>query len=248
MEILEFGNKDNKKIILIHGFQLIWQFWEKHIEYFKNDYHVIVPIVSGHSQNKKEIFTSFEETAKEIEDYCINNFGDNIYAIFGMSMGGLVAAKLLQNRKLKIQKVIFDGSPLVSYNKFMRKMFTKFYLDVTHKSQARDKKTLENAKKNGLVPNGKNEEFLKLMDNLTDQTIINFIAASSKYKLPNNIDLNDTELYYYHGTKMNETLAKQTSRYIKKWYPKAKVKCFRGAGHCEVFSKNIKMLEEVIKV
>ena len=28
MKILEFGNKENKKIILIHGFQLIWQYWE----------------------------------------------------------------------------------------------------------------------------------------------------------------------------------------------------------------------------
>lgn len=247
MEILEFGNKENKKIILIHGFQLIWQFWEKHIEYFKNEYHVIVPIIPGHNQNQKETFTSFQETAKEIEDYCINNFGDNIYAVFGMSMGGIVAANLLQNRRLKIEKVIFDGSPLVSYNKFMRNMFTKFYLNVTHKTQARDKKTLENAKKIGLVPDGKKEEVLKLMDNLTDKTIINFIDEISKYKLPNNIELGDTKLYYYHGTKTDETLAKQTSRYIKKWYPKAKVKCFKGAGHCEVFSKNLKMLEEIIK-
>ena len=53
MDILEFGNKEKEKIILIHGFQLIWQYWEKHIEYFKKDYHVIVPIITGHNKNKK---------------------------------------------------------------------------------------------------------------------------------------------------------------------------------------------------
>lgn len=247
MEILEFGNKENKKIILIHGFQLIWQYWEKHIEYFKKDYHVIVPIITGHNQNQKETFISFKETAKEIEDYCINNFGYDIHAVFGMSMGGVVAANLLQNKRLKIKKVICDGSPLVSSNKIIGNIQTNFYLDVTHKTQARDKKTIENAKKIGLVPDGKMEQFLKLMDNLSDQTIINCINEISRYKLPNNINLDNTELYYYHGTKIDETLAKSTAKYIKKWYPKAKVKCFKGAGHCQVFTTNIKMLEEIIK-
>ena len=246
MEILEFGNKENKKIILIHGFQLIWQYWERHIEHLKKDYHVIVPIITGHNQNKKETFISFEESAKEIEDYCIDNFGDNIHAVFGMSMGGVVAFNLLQNKRLKIKKVICDGSPIASNNKIIGKVQTKFYLDVTHKTQARDRKTIENAKKIGLVPDGKMEEFLKLMDNLSDQTIINCINEISRYKFPNNINIDNTELYYYHGTKIDETLAKKSAKYIKKWYPKAKVICFKGAGHCQVFTKNIKMLEEII--
>lgn len=247
MEILEFGNKENKKIILIHGFQLIWQYWEQHIEYFKKDYHVIVPIITGHNQNKKETFQSFEQTSKEIEDYCIDNFGDEICAVVGMSMGGVVAANLLQNNRLKIQNVIFDGSPLVSYNKIMKKIQTNFYLDVTHKTQAREETTLQNAVKIGLVPNGRRKEFLKLMDNLTDQTIINCIEGIANYKLPNNLKLNGTKLYYYHGTKIDETLAKKSAKYIRKWYPNAKVICFRGKGHCEVFSKDIKMLENIIK-
>ena len=219
----------------------------KHIEHLKKDYHVIVPIVTGHNQNKKETFISFDETAKEIEDYCINNFGDNIYAVFGMSMGGVVAATLLKNNRLKIKKVICDGSPLVSNSKITGKIQTNFYLDVTHKTQARDRKTIENAKKIGLVPDEKMDEFLNLMDNLSDQTIINCIDGITNFILPKNINLDNTDLYYYHGTKIDETLSKQTAKYIKKWYPKAKVICFKGAGHCEVFSKNVKMLEEIIK-
>ena len=128
MDILEFGNKEKEKIILIHGFQLIWQYWEKHIEYFKKDYHVIVPIITGHNQNKKENFISFKEEAKEIEDYCINNFGEEICAVVGMSMGGVVAAILLENKRLKIKKILFDGSPLVSCSKIIKKIQTKFIL------------------------------------------------------------------------------------------------------------------------
>lgn len=44
-------------------------------------------------------------------------------------------------------KVIFDGSPLVSCNAFMKIFMKKFYVDITHKSQQRDKKTVKQATK-----------------------------------------------------------------------------------------------------
>ena len=40
MEILEFGNKENKSIILMHGFQCPYQIWNKYIEYYKDKYNV----------------------------------------------------------------------------------------------------------------------------------------------------------------------------------------------------------------
>lgn len=74
MEILEFGNKEKDKIILIHGFETPYQIWEKYIEHYKNDYHIIVPILQGHNPNIKEDFISFEESAKDIEDYIISRY------------------------------------------------------------------------------------------------------------------------------------------------------------------------------
>ena len=36
MEILEFGNKEKEKIILLHGFQCPYQVWEDYIKYYEN--------------------------------------------------------------------------------------------------------------------------------------------------------------------------------------------------------------------
>lgn len=250
MEILEFGNKNNKKIIFIHGFQSVWQRWERYIEYYKNDYHIIVPIVPGHNQNKKEKFISFEETAKELEDYIISRYGNNIYAIYGVSMGGVLAATLWQNKKLKIEKLIFDGSPLCSFGTLMKNYLSNFYLKVTHKSQARDEKTIENAQKI-LIPKGKESEFLKMMDNLSDESIVNFISEMGKFKLARDMDVTNTQIYYYHGTKLDEMLSKKTAKYIKKWYPKAVVVCLKGTAHCEGFSgkfeRCVEILDEILK-
>ena len=232
MEILEFGNKEKDKIILIHGFETPYQIWEKYIEHYKNNYHIIVPILQGHNPNMKEDFNSFEESAKDIEDYIISRYGNNVFAIYGMSMGGVLTSQIWQNKKLYIDKVILESSPLISYNKLMTLMMTKQYLMLTHKTQARDKRVITQAV-NSIIPKDKLDVFLAMMDNMSDTTITNYIRQIGSYKLPSNIDTPNTEVYYYYGTKINELLAKKTAEYIRRNYPNSKIKCFQGKGHCE---------------
>ena len=232
MEILEFGDKEKDKIILIHGFETPYQIWEKYIEHYKNNYHIIVPILQGHNPNIKEDFISFEESAKDIEDYIISRYGNNVFAIYGMSMGGVLTSQIWQNKKLDIDKVILESSPLISYNRLMTLMMTKQYLMLTHKTQARDKRVVTQAV-NSIIPKDKLDVFLAMMDNMSDTTITNYIRQIGSYKLPSNIDTPNTEVYYYYGTKINELLAKKTAEYIRRNYPNSKIKCFQGKGHCE---------------
>ena len=248
MQILEFGNKENKKIILIHGFQSPYQVWNEYIEYYKKDYHIIVPILPGHNPKKKEEFISFKECAKEIEDYFTSNYGNDVYAIFGMSMGGVLTATIWGNKRLNIEKVIFDGSPLVSYNIFIKKFMTRFYIDITHKSQQREQKTIEQAV-NSIITKDKLKFLLQALDNMSDNTIVNYINDIGSFKLLNNIDTKNTKVYYYHGTKVNEMLAKKTAKYIKKHYPNSNIICFNGKGHCEnsLLNPN-EMIKELDKI
>ena len=248
MEILEFGNKENKKIILIHGFQSPYQVWDEYIKYYEKNYHIIVPILPGHNPKNKEEFVSFKECAKKIEDYYISKYGNDVYAIYGMSMGGVLTATIWENKRLNIEKVIFDGSPLVSSDNIIQKFMIKFYIDITHKSQRREQKTLEQAV-NNIITRDKLEYLLQVLDNISDDTIINYIKDIGKFKLSNNIDTKNTAIYYYHGTKSNEMLAKKTAKYIKRHYPNSNIICFRGKGHCENSLLNPeKMIKELDKI
>ena len=231
MKILEFGDKSKRKLILVHGFQSPWQVWEKYIEYYEKDFHVIVPIISGHNQEVKEDFVSIFEDAKELEEYVISRYGNAVYAIFGMSMGGSLAATLWQNQRLRFEKVIFDGSPLVSESGFLKRFTQHFYLDVTHKAQRRDQKTLRQA--NAICPKEHMDSFIKILDNMSDTTIQNCLSAIADFKLCCDIDTPETKLYYFHGTSMNEMWAKKSARYLKKHYPVTEIKCFKGKEHCE---------------
>lgn len=248
MEILEYGNKENKKIILIHGFQSPYQVWEEYIEHYKDKYHIIVPILPGHNPNKKEDFISFKEVVKDIEDYYISRYGNDVYAIYGMSMGGVVTAQLWQNKKLNIEKVIMESSPLTFSGNFMNTMLSKTYLMLTHKTKQRDKKVLDQAV-NSIISKDKLNVFLEMMDNMSDTTIINYLKEVGSYKLPNNIDTPNTNIYYYYGTTINEMLAKKTAKYISKNYSNSRVICFKGKGHCEDSLMNPKnMINELDKI
>ena len=88
-----------------------------------------MPIMSGHNPEVKDGFISFTDDAKEIEDYILSRYGKEIYAVYGMSMGGVLTATLWQNKRLTFDKVIFDGSLLVSYNNLMKGFMKKFYID-----------------------------------------------------------------------------------------------------------------------
>lgn len=248
MKILEFGDSGKRKIVLIHGFQCPWQVWSEYIEHYKYGFHIIVPIMSGHNPDVKEDFISFESDAKEIEDYILSHYGKDIYAVYGMSMGGVLTATLWQNNRLSFDKVIFDGSPLLSLNGFMKSYMKKFYVDITHKSQKRDKKTVKNATKM-IIPEGKLDYLLAVLDNMSDITVENSIESIAKFKLNNNINTPDTFVYYFHGTAPNEMLAKKSAKYVKKYYPTTVVKCFKGKFHCEnaLFHPEI-MIEELDKV
>lgn len=232
MKILEFGDASKRKIILIHGFQCPWQVWNKYIEYYKSKFHIIVPIMSGHNSEVKENFISLTTDAKEIEDYILSRYEKEIYAVFGMSMGGVLAATLWQNNRLMFNKVIFDGSPLVSYNKLIKGFMKKFYIDITHKSQQRDKKTIKQATK-VIISEENLECFLKVLDNMSDITIENSIDGIADFKLSQSMNTPNTVVYFFHGTAFNEMLAKKSAKYVKKYYPTTIVKCFKGKFHCE---------------
>lgn len=244
MKILEFGDTSKRKIILIHGFQCPWQVWNKYIEYYEKKFHIIVPIMSGHNPEVKDDFISFTADAKEIEDYILSRYGKEIYAVYGMSMGGVLTATLWQNKRLTFDKVIFDGSPLVSYNKLMKGFMKRFYIDITHKSQQRDKKTVEQATK-VIISEDNLQYFLEVLDNMSDVTVGNSIDDIADFKLSQNINTPNTVVYFFHGTAFNEMLAKKSAKYVKKYYPTTIVKCFKGKFHCEnsLFNPEIMIVE-----
>lgn len=65
MKYVEYGLKQNNTIMLLHGGGLApWNYYEE-ARQLQNQYHVIVPVLDGHSGSDKD-FTTIENNADEI--------------------------------------------------------------------------------------------------------------------------------------------------------------------------------------
>lgn len=250
MQILEYGNPELKKMILIHGFESPYQIWNDYIEYYKEKYCVIVPILPGHNVNEKEDFVSFQKCVDELENYYIPKHGNNVFSIYGMSMGGAFASRIWENQKLTIDKLIMESSPLLGFENFMISILTKQYLTLTHKAQAGDEKIVKQAV-NSMVTEDKLDVFVELLDHISDTTIINYIQEIGRHKLPGNMDSSHMEIYYLYGGKINEILFRKVAGFMKKNYPNAVTMRLKGKGHCEDAllkpQKHIRLLNKILE-
>ncbi len=249
MRILEYGNINKPVIILIHGFESPYQIWRDYIEHYKERYLIIVPVLPGHDVLEKSEFISFDAAAKEIEDYCISKTIDCICAVYGMSMGGILASCLWKNKRLAFEKIILESSPLLSFDKTVTKMLTSQYLSITKKARKRDEKVLRKAV-NSMVTEEMLDVFLELLDNISDTTIKKYLHEVGQFKLPADINTQNTQIVYFYGGKVNELIFRYTAKYIRRNYKNAVTVCLKGKGHCEdaLLHPNvrIKMLDKYI--
>ena len=230
MRLHLYGLPENPKMLLIHGVLMPWQIWEPMIQYYKDRYHVLAVELDGHTQDKPSRFVSVEAEAEKIEKYCEDREISEFAVVCGLSMGGMIAHTLWRNQKLKIECLIMDGAPLTPAGRIANAVMMRYYLNVVHKSQKRDPKTLESLKKD-FLPEKYLEQYLELVDLISDTSVENIIISMCRSEL--RIDMeNETRILYMHGTKVDEALSQKSAKLLKEFYPEAEIVTFMGDSHC----------------
>ena len=132
---------------------------------------------------------------------------------------------------MDIQHLVLDGAPLVSAGKLLTTLMTRQYLEITHKAQKRDPKTLERFQKT-FLPERYLDSFLKIADHMSDQTIRNIVIAASRNQISKPAKRFGEGILYLYGTAMNELLSKKSAKALNCYAPKAQLLCNRGDAHC----------------
>ena len=97
MNYIEYGNENKDVIILLHGGGLSWWNYKSVAEMLKTNYHVIIPILDGHS-GSSDNFTSIEENAKRIIQFIDEKFEGFVTLIGGLSLGGQILLEILAHQ------------------------------------------------------------------------------------------------------------------------------------------------------
>lgn len=230
MLINEFICGDKPIMILIHGVLTPWQVWNPQIEYFKSRYNIYAVALNAHTENEASEFVSVSAEAEEIIQYFRAKDINTIDVLCGISLGGKITHKIWKSGQLKIHKLIMDGAPLVSCPKIAIKIMINNYINIVHKSKQRDSKVIENFKKY-FLPEKYLDSYLKIVDYMTDKSIINMVSSVFMGGQIEGI-CNSSRILFIHGTKRNEILSKKSAKLMKRYYPETKVICFKGDAHC----------------
>ena len=121
MEYKEYGSKNNDIIILLHGGGLSWWNYIDEISLLENEFHIVIPILDGHSGSDTN-FTSIESNTLEIINFINKNYNGKVKLIGGLSLGGQILLEILSTsilgsisrvRVIKSLSIIFSVRILI---------------------------------------------------------------------------------------------------------------------------------------
>ena len=207
MIVKEYGKSNKDIIILLHGGGLSWWNYEEVSEILKSNYHVILPILDGHSGSDRD-FTSIESNANEIIEYIDNNYNGNVKLIGGLSLGAQILLDILSKRDniceyaiiesvlvcpMKMTNKLIESSINMSYGLINKKWFSKLqFKSLKIKKELFDKYYIDSS-------------------NITKNNMISFLEANSNYYLKN-IKTNKSKSIVIVGSKERSIMIKSAKR------------------------------------
>lgn len=112
MKFMEYG-QDNKEIIMmIHGGGLSWWNYRKEAELLGERYHVLLPVVDGHSESDED-FISISHNAEKLNTYIKENCNGRIKALCGLSLGAQIAVEMLVQEKEIAEYAVIESASLI---------------------------------------------------------------------------------------------------------------------------------------
>lgn len=204
MKVIEFGNKNNEIIMLLHGGGLSWWHYKEVAYYLEKDYYVILPILDGHS-NSDHSFTSIEDNALEIIEYIDKNFNGSILFMGGCSLGAQILVEILSQRK-NICKFAFIESALV-FPMRITHLLTKSMLDMSY--GLINKKWFSKLQFKELkIKDEYFNDYYKDSCNITKNDMISFLEANTDYKIKDSIKDIESKVFIFVGNKEQKIMIK----------------------------------------
>ena len=203
MIVKEYGKSNKDIIMLLHGGGLSWWNYEEVSEILKSNYHVILPILDGHSGSDRD-FTSIESNANEIIEYIDNNYNGNVKLIGGLSLGAQILLDILSKRDNICEYAIIESAlvcPMKMTNKLIELLINMSYGLI-------NKKWFSKLQFKSLKI--KEELFDKYYidsSNITKDNMISFLKANSNYHLKN-IKTNKSKSIVVVGSKERPIMIK----------------------------------------
>ena len=233
MNFKEYGDSKNKTIMLLHGGGLSWWNYRDEAEKLQNSFHVIIPILDGHSDSDRN-FTSIEDNALEIIDYILNNCNGHIYLIGGLSLGGQILLEILSRKNDICDFAIIESAlavPMKATQKMIKPAFSMSYGLIS-------KKWFSKMQFNSLgIRKDLYEDYYRDTCKITKENMIAFMEANSKYEIKDTLQDTKVRALIVVGDK-ERPIIKKSASFIKEKIEASRIKIIPNYSHGELSINN----------
>lgn len=217
MNIITYGNRNNKSILFIHGLASTADLCFKPLLPYLQDYFVIFCELDGHYGSNPKDLTSMEETIDSIESYILNQMGGSIYGLCGFSMGATIAVELIARGNISASKVLLDAAITAELG-LMARPFTCAFIIGT--SRIKNKKPLPKFLLDKLMGKDNLSVIEMMYPQISKNTIKNVCKVIYHYKVPKNLTKFSNPIMFWRGSE--EPIPAKSEKILRDYLPQMK--------------------------
>lgn len=239
LTVHEFGCENPNVLVMVHPAAVWWDVFSFVYPKLAEHYHVVIPAVPGMDPDQSDAnFTSVEDVAQQIEDWLIAHGHGRIRCLYGCSMGGAVALRMVASGRIGLDCVLVDAG-ITPY---------QLWKPLTYLIGVRDFLMMEIGKHMSvrmlgfMFPEGKyTDEDLqypkRTMGSMSATSIWRTFYSCNNYAMPDSIPQPVCPMRYMYGSEEAKD-RKQDLSYIRKTFPDCEIVENEGVGHAELFTRN----------
>ncbi len=256
MNVREFGQENNRHILLVHPSLVLWDYFERVIPLLEADYHVIVPVLPGYDAETGVNFTSVEQIADELTDWLNQNDCHELSCLYGCSMGGSVAIRMLAMGQINVKTAVLDGA-ITPYQlpRILTRLIAIRDFCMISLGKLGGIKLLEKVFSTDEYSAEDLQYVADIFKWISYKTIWRTFDSCNNYAMPSEVSTSCETIQYWYGDSESKE-RRWDIDYIHKHFSQAEFVCMENLGHAgmpllrpEEFAERIKSLigEEVMR-
>ena len=220
-----------ESIVLLHGGGLSWWNYIDEIELLENEFHIVIPILDGHSGSDTN-FTSIESNALEIISFINENYNGKVKLIGGLSLGGQILLEILSKNPNICEYAIIESALVIPMNftyRMIEPIFNLSYCLISKKWFS--KLQFKSLKlKNSLF-----DLYYEDTCKITKDNLIAFMKSNSNYEAKDTLSQTKAKALVLVGSKDKERpIMKKSATKIVNLIPNSELEVLQGYYHGDI--------------
>lgn len=224
MQFTEFGNQEDKTMLLLPGTACTWQLNFKHVvDELAAKYHIIAVNYDGFEGDPNMIFTDVPTVTEKIEDYILEHHGGRVDGAYGSSLGGSFVGLLIERQRIHIDHGFIGSSDLDQGGKLKARLLTMIVgpmLSGACKSEKKRAKLKAKLQRKGAVGDGDKSldfanDFIDNMKTLHPKTISRQFYSDYVTPLADDIHVDSTTIHVIYALQMGEKYGRRYRQHFR---------------------------------